>query len=117
MLSPIDPIALELTAGRAGLTPEQVLAAIVQFRAVNEMADEPKWGPSISHMTMRDCAQSLWQADGTMVGMQMTTPRYADGRFGIGVKSYVFNGEAYETFAEARFAEITLSTTTTKDDQ
>lgn len=101
----LDPDALNLAAERSGLSPEQVAEALTAFRYVtDQLHDEPEWQP-LSHMTMADCGLGTWSADGTAVTKQIQTPRTPQG-WGKGVVYFVYRGADYDTFGEARAAEL-----------
>lgn len=101
----IDPEILALAAERAGLTPEQIGAALAAVRYVGEQIHaEPEWAP-VCHMTMTDGAVASWGAEGTAVTKQIETARTATG-WGRGVVYFIFRGDDYETYGEARAAEL-----------
>lgn len=106
MLDPIDPEIIRLAAERSGLDEADVGKALLAFRHItSNLHEEPDWQLS-SHFSFRDYGVAVYRAEGTAVTLQVETPRIASGGWGKAAMIYIYGERPYETFGEARAAEL-----------
>ena len=102
-MSDLAKDAKETAAKATGLRPDQVERAVEEYRkAAAALHDEPEW-VAILHMSLREGGglhQYIAAAGETKVMLQVE----CDKREQVNV--YVFDGKPFETYSEARAAEL-----------
>lgn len=104
-MSDLAKAARDAAAKATGLRPDQVDAAVQEYRrAANALHEEPEWR-SLMHVSMSDGGGIGQYGDPrgqTHVTLQIETgPGGKDG-----VKVYVLNDKPFDSFGEARAAEL-----------
>jgi hypothetical protein len=99
--------AAVVAAAKTGLRPDQIIAAVEEYRsALADVEAEPQWR-SLSHFGGQGMGIAQYTAEGTGVVLQVDS--WAERGKWKSERSYTFGGKAYETYAEARSAEAVRS--------
>jgi hypothetical protein len=107
-MSKLAKDARDTAAKSAGLRPDQVEAAVAEYRkALLALHDEPEW-KAIMHVSYRDgggIGQYRDLSGQTEILMQIETGKGGKD----GVRVYVLDGKPFETYGEARSVELLAS--------
>lgn len=106
MNSPINPDAAAAAATATGLRPDQVERAVAEYRTAAEaLHGEPNW-QAFMHMSGSGISLAQYiDPDGeTKVTLQIDGHKHRGAW--VQEKSFVLDGTPYETFGEARAAEL-----------
>jgi len=101
-----EPHAIDLVAKATGLRPDQVTAAIEEYRAAAQVLEtEPEWR-SLMHMSGPVWAGAQYVADGTAVILQIESWKEKGSDDWLEERRYQLQEQLYELFAEARAVEF-----------
>ncbi len=104
--APINADAAAAAATATGLRPDQIERAVAEYRSAAEALHvEPNW-QAIMHMSGNGIAiaQYVDPAGETKVTLQIDSHKHR-GNW-VQERAFVLDGTAYETFGEARAAEL-----------
>jgi hypothetical protein len=100
--------AEEVAAKATGLRPDQVRAAVAEYRAAaTSLEGEPEWSP-LSHMSGKDWGCAMYVADGSAVCLQIEN--WTERGEWQSERCYIYRDTRYELYAEARGAELSDTT-------
>jgi hypothetical protein len=112
MMSDLAREARDTAAKATGLRPDQVEAAVQEYRKATEaLHQEPEWAllMCFSYRRGGGIAQYADPSGQTRVTMQINTGQKQGER---GTTLYSLNGKPFETFGEARAAELLVQART-----
>lgn len=113
--STVEGSARDVVAGLTGLPAAVVERVVREYRAtVAELHDEPQWTAQ-THISFGSSAIALYVADGTRVALQQESHKVR-GDWQQFPNIYVLDSKVYETFAEARTAELSAERKATEGD-
>lgn len=104
-MTELSEAAKEAAARATGLRPDQVGRAVEEYRrAADALHDEPNWR-AFMHMSLGDgggIGQYIDPEEKTKVTLQIETGKRDAGQ----AKVFVLDGKPFETYGEARAAEL-----------
>jgi hypothetical protein len=101
----MDKDAVEIAATKSGLNQDEVVRAVRAYRAaMDSLHDEPEWQMGLT-MSGPGYGLAQYLASGTSVAKQIESWK-GRGDEWQSETLYTFQGEPYETFGDARAAEL-----------
>lgn len=109
----IDSSASDVAAKATGLRPDQIARAVEEYRrAADALHTEPQWR-AITHMSGPQWGHATYGSSDTMVVLEIESWRAGREEKWHESRHYGFAGKAFDTYGEARTAELLALTKTT----
>lgn len=103
-----EPRAVEIAAKATGLRTDQIERAVAEYRSAAKAIEiEPEW-VGLMHMSGREMAIAQYAAEGTNVTLQIDS--WIERGTWRSERCYVFKGQPFEHYSEARAVELSEST-------